>query len=216
MSKPLSDESVLGLQRLYAAAGFMPGALDGIWGPKTEAASREWDAEYRRIRDARGELDSRSERCIVTLLPVFQDPLREFLAGLDYPELLKGGKVKVLSGTRSYKEQDALFTKGRSKPGKPVTNARGGYSNHNFGIACDLGFFDKLGAYITEKHPDFAVYAEAGKVAASAVHLTWGGTWKSFQDLPHYQLNTSLELEDLRTRFEAGVPLRVDRRGRAL
>ena len=49
--------------------------------------------------------------------------------------------VKVISGHRTWEEQDALYAKGRTKPGKRVTNARGGYSNHNFGTAVDFAVF---------------------------------------------------------------------------
>jgi len=35
-----------------------------------------------------------------------------------------------------------LYAQGRTKPGNKVTNARGGYSNHNFGIAFDIGVFE--------------------------------------------------------------------------
>jgi hypothetical protein len=42
---------------------------------------------------------------------------------------------------RSFAEQDALYAQGRTKPGKIVTKARGGFSNHNFGVAFDIGVF---------------------------------------------------------------------------
>ncbi len=49
--------------------------------------------------------------------------------------------INIISGLRSYEEQDALYAQGRTAPGNKVTNARGGYSNHNFGIAFDIGVF---------------------------------------------------------------------------
>ena len=39
---------------------------------------------------------------------------------------------------RTFAEQDALFAQGRSKPGKIVTNAKGGMSYHNYGLAIDI------------------------------------------------------------------------------
>ncbi len=36
---------------------------------------------------------------------------------------------------RTYKEQNDLYALGRTKPGKKVTNAPGGRSYHNFGLA---------------------------------------------------------------------------------
>jgi peptidoglycan LD-endopeptidase CwlK len=43
-----------------------------------------------------------------------------------------------VQGYRSIAEQNELYAQGRKKPGKIVTNARGGYSYHNFGLAFDI------------------------------------------------------------------------------
>jgi hypothetical protein len=56
----------------------------------------------------------------------------------------QGVYIRVVSGLRSYEEQDQLFfschhpdgTRDFTKPWK--TNARGGWSNHNFGMAVDV------------------------------------------------------------------------------
>jgi len=39
---------------------------------------------------------------------------------------------------RTDKEQDALFAIGRTIKGKKVTNAKGGRSYHNYGLALDI------------------------------------------------------------------------------
>jgi len=44
--------------------------------------------------------------------------------------------IRVVQGYRTFAEQEALYAQGRSKPGPIVTNARGGWSNHNYGLAC--------------------------------------------------------------------------------
>ena len=53
--------------------------------------------------------------------------------------------LRITSGFRSYSEQDQLYAKGRTVPndagrlpGATVTNARGGRSVHNFGLAIDV------------------------------------------------------------------------------
>lgn len=48
--------------------------------------------------------------------------------------------VAPQGGFRSVKDQDDLYAKGRSRRGTKVTNAKGGESYHNYGIAipCDL------------------------------------------------------------------------------
>lgn len=43
------------------------------------------------------------------------------------------------NGFRSFAEQDKLYAQGRTNKSKPiVTNARGGYSAHNYGLAIDF------------------------------------------------------------------------------
>ena len=93
-----------------------------------------------------------------------------------------GISIKVISGTRTYEEQDALYAQGRTKPGRIVTNARGGYSNHNFGVAFDIGVFEG-GRYLDES-PAYKAVGALGK----QLGLEWGGDWKNIQDEPHFEL----------------------------
>lgn len=44
----------------------------------------------------------------------------------------------IAQGRRTIAEQDGLYAKGRSVPGNIVTNAPGGSSAHNFGLAADI------------------------------------------------------------------------------
>ena len=89
-------------------------------------------------------------------------------------------QVLVLLGT--YDEQNALYDQGRGTSGKVVTNARGGYSNHNFGIAFDIGVWEG-GKYVD----DSPKYKAVGALGME-LGLDWGGNWKSIQDEPHFQL----------------------------
>lgn len=50
----------------------------------------------------------------------------------------KGILFRIVQGFRSIAEQDTLYAQGRTTPGKIVTNARGGQSFHNFGLAIDF------------------------------------------------------------------------------
>ena len=90
-------------------------------------------------------MDDRSERSIATLLPKIQPYARALVT----KAAANGITIKVISGLRTYEEQNDLDAQGRTKPGKIVTNARGGYSNHNFGIAFDIGVFEG-GSYLDE------------------------------------------------------------------
>jgi len=99
-----------------------------------------------------------------------------------------GLDVRVVQGLRTYEEQNALFAQGRSRKGPKVTKARGGQSNHNFGLAVDLCPFDD-GAADWDNDRAFTLIGAAGK----AQGLEWGGDWSSFPDRPHLQLRTGLK-----------------------
>lgn len=201
MSAPLFSDDILHSQRLYACAGFYRGDLDGEWGPKTDAAAAQWDAEVLRKQARYGRLDNRTESSLATLLPSAHDRLRGLLTVLREGNL----DARAISGTRTYAEQDALYVIGRmgGTPGHgTVTNARAGQSLHNFGIAIDIGLFDAQGRYLA----DSPLYDKAGKLAAQCPGIEWGGNWVTFQDRPHYQVATRLTLAQVRASFEAGKP----------
>lgn len=152
------------------------------------------------------ELDDRSERNIGTLNKNAQEWAREFMRRVLAADVLPDGwTVKIISGNRTYAEQEALWSKGRTAPGPKVTNARGGQSNHNFGIAWDIGLFDAKGTY--NPPGNLGVYRAIGKIG-KALGLTWGGDWRGMVDLPHFEVKTPFTLEQKRA-FMArigGVP----------
>lgn len=91
---------------------------------------------------------------------------------------------------RTIKEQDELYQIGRTKPGKIVTNAKGGQSYHNFGLAIDLVLIidgkdaswdittDFDGDRISDWLECVSIFKKYG--------YEWGGEWK-FKDAPHFQ-----------------------------
>jgi len=104
----------------------------------------------------------------------------------------------ISHGYRSPEEQHDLYQKGRSKPGHIITY-KDGYtmpSKHNMNPAEAFDIYayiqgkanyDKkvlleIGLHIMEIAEELY---EAGKVGSQ---LTWGGYWKKFQDMPHYQI----------------------------
>lgn len=93
-----------------------------------------------------------------------------------------GMDVRVVQGLRTFAEQDALYAQGRTRPGKRVTNARGGQSNHNYGFACDLAPFKDGKPNWNDINGFKTIGREAKKLG-----LEWGGDWK-FTDMPHVQL----------------------------
>lgn len=122
--------------------------------------------------------DPRSEKAIATL----HERVRPYARALVHAARAQGITIKVTSGLRTYAEQDALFAQGRTGPGKIVTGARGGYSNHNFGTAFDVTIFK--GAEPVWESPAYKAVGALGR----GLGLEWGGDWKSLVDEPHFQL----------------------------
>lgn len=195
MSMQLFHQDILFLQRLLRSAGFYQGKLDGIYGPKTSKAEEEFIFRTSTIEAGIGVLPNvASETAIYSLHPEAQRAARKL-----YRECRKRSiSIRIISGTRSYREQDNLYAIGRSIKGTKVTNAKGGQSNHNFGIAFDIGVFEE-GKYLVES-PLYNTVGEIGK----GLGLEWGGDWKTIKDRPHFQLKTGLGVSEVRRRFEAG------------
>jgi peptidoglycan L-alanyl-D-glutamate endopeptidase CwlK len=122
-------------------------------------------------------VDDRSEKVIVALLPQVQPYARALVK----KAAQHGITIKVIGSLRTYEEQNELFAQGRTKPGRIVTNASGGFSNHNLGIAFD-GVFE--GANYLGESPKY----KAVGVLGMDLGLEWGGNWKMFLDEPHFQL----------------------------
>lgn len=97
----------------------------------------------------------------------------------------KGIYLIITEGFRTKKYQDELYEKGRTKPGKIITNAKGSTysSQHMWGIAFDIAINDKNLVYDTKTIKKVAKIAKSKKVG-----LGWGGDWKSFKDMPHFYL----------------------------
>lgn len=154
-------------------------------------------------------IDARSAKNIATLHPRVQPIFKSIvLAGKRIAKELGAGDYQMIGGTRTYAEQNDLWAKGRTTPGPRVTNAKGGYSNHNFGIAGDFGAFSKEGTYLGESAP--ALEDKIHRAVAAWVKETypgeieWGGDWTSFKDYPHFQYDTGLSLAQMRERVAAG------------
>lgn len=179
-------------QRLLRMAGYYSGRTDGIVGPLTRAAEAKWIAEARTVREKYGTFDERSERNIATLLPKAQEVARRWLKAATARARELGVEVRIIDANRTYAEQDKLFSK-RPK----VTNARGGQSWHNFGLAFDFGVFKGSSYLGNSPH-----YKTLGALAKDIPNTTWGGTWTKLVDEPHIQLNQFSSTSAARAAFE--------------
>lgn len=130
-----------------------------------------------------------NERDIKWLKPRVQTLANAFIAECE----LRGIDILITSTYRDCDTQDALYAQGRTKPGKIVTNAKGGYSFHNFAVAFDF-------VPMVSGKPawnDTALFKKCGEIAES-VGLEWAGRWKKFPEMAHCQYTGGLTLADFR------------------
>ena len=115
----------------------------------------------------------------------------------------------IVSTLRTFAEQDELYAQGRTKPGKRVTNAKGGQSLHNYGVAIDFALiidgktasWEDLKDFDGDRKADWmeivGVFEQAG--------WEWGGRWKSFTDKPHLQKTFGNDWRTLLKRKQEGL-----------
>lgn len=189
-------------QRLLSSCGLYSDKLDGLYGNNTRKAEDAFNKLFVKYAEQYGYFDQRTEANIATLLPKTQIAARKAMIAI---KALGGGlTVQILSGTRTYVEQTAIYAQGRSKPGKIVTNAKAGQSNHNFGIAFDIGIFKGKTYYTGATAAQTKSYIDVSKLIKPC-GLLWGGDWKN-PDYPHYELKTGMSVTQVRNLLETGKP----------
>ena len=149
---------------------------------------------------------------IALLHPKVREEARAIYA--EICDALKGRAMCRFAFTlRTIAEQDALYAQGRTRPGKRVTNARGGMSFHNYGLAIDIVLIqdtDGNGTYdraVWDTSTDFDGDGRADWMQAVAIFKaygwTWGGDWR-FVDPPHFEKTFGHSVRDLLALHRAG------------
>lgn len=110
-----------------------------------------------------------------------------------------GTKIRIVQGLRTIEEQDALYAKGRTTPGPRVTNARGGKSYHNYGLAIDYVIME--GTAINWNHPRNKEVVAAFKSKG----WKWGGDFKSIVDKPHFEKSFGYTVSQLYAKYLKGA-----------
>lgn len=124
-------------------------------------------------------------------------------------------RIRVAQGLRTIAEQNALYAKGRTTPGPKVTNARGGSSYHNYGLAIDFcllydknndGNFEEL-SWDIAKDFDRDGVADWSEVVRQFENLgwEWGGKFRTFKDYPHVQRTFGYSPSKLKAKHDAGI-----------
>jgi len=133
--------------------------------------------------------DPRSNREIQHLDPRVQLPAANFINRVN-AEL--GQRITILQGFRSIQTQNTFYAQGRTAPGPIITNARGGQSYHNYGLAVDVYMVNRNG------NIDFnAVVPPAVIEIARQEGFEWGGNWRRFRDNPHFQMTFGQTVQQL-------------------
>ena len=144
--------------------------------------------------------DKASDNRIASLHPYVQNQMKAFVLKA---KLRFDVDLRVVQGYRTYEEQDKLYAQGRTAPGSIVTKARGGFSNHNFGLAVDVVPFEN--GKLNWETKNYPLIGTIGK----SVGLEWGGDWKSIVDRPHFQNMFGYSLKQLRNlpKDNKGLPI---------
>jgi len=151
-------------------------------------------------------MDPNSEQRLSEVSPTLAAKVRAAAVAL----AAKGIEVRVVQGLRTAQQQAALFAQGRTAPGKVVTNARAGWSSHNFGLAVDA-VPGVAGAPIwTPQWSAQAAEFQAMVREMKRQGLAWGGDWVAIKgDFDHFYLATSpaTPTDAMRADLATGLPL---------
>lgn len=99
---------------------------------------------------------------------------------------------------RSFERSNELYAQGRTKPGKIVSNAKGGQSIHNYSLALDFVILvnGKMHWDVDENWLKVVkCFKEEG--------WEWGGDWRSLKDYPHFQKTRGLSLKQIQTKYNS-------------
>lgn len=103
-----------------------------------------------------------------------------------------GIDLLIFSTYRDAESQAALYAQGRSKPGRIVTNAKGGDSYHNWRVAFDVvPLVNGKAMWDGPWEPIAAIGRSLG--------FEYGGDWVTFKDADHFQLTGGLSIDDFRS-----------------
>jgi len=109
-----------------------------------------------------------------------------------------GIPIRITNTLRTHEEQASLYAQGRTAPGPIVTQAKPGYSYHNYGLAFDFvilaGTVPTYSDRVDWNKNEYWDYKEVGEIGKS-LGLNWGGDWG--WDAAHFEMRV-LPLRELR------------------
>lgn len=93
--------------------------------------------------------------------------------------------LRVSQGLRTWDQQDLLYAQGRTDGGKIVTNAKGGYSMHNFGLAVDIVPGNASFPKFTPDWEGMDYRWQQVLLLGKTCKLAEGAEWRTYPDRPH-------------------------------
>ena len=140
---------------------------------------------------------------IKLLHPNYREQIRLWYLEIN-KKLPKGVRLRFTHTYRSIEEQNKLYNQ-RPK----VTNAKGGQSIHNYGLAFDIVIlFDKdnNGTFETASFKVDKYWLQVAEFFKSK-GFVWGGDWQTFKDYPHFEVKgyTWQQLQGKKTFIDGGI-----------
>lgn len=135
--------------------------------------------------------DAGTDAEIALLHPAIRNKARKFI---NQAEKELGIRLQIISGLRTILEQNNLYKQGRTTAGEIVTNARGGESYHNYGLAFDV---QPVG-YVSSQ-----LWEQIG-VLGESLGFRWGGRFISLVDKPHFEYDQDAHHTELLVRVGRG------------
>lgn len=149
-------------------------------------------------------MDKSTENKIALLHPKVKDEVIKIINEAN-ALLTQHSQIRIVQGLRTIDEQNTLYAQGRTTPGPKVTNAKGGRSFHNYGLAVDFCLlidgkeisWDMAKDYDQDKKADWTEVVEVFKKYG----WEWGGNWKT-KDNPHFQKTFNLSWQELLKKYQ--------------
>lgn len=135
-------------------------------------------------------IDKPSQDRIALLHPKIREEVASIIREANIA-LTGRASVRISQGLRTISEQNALYAQGRTdKTKKIVTNAKGGSSYHNYGLAIDIVLIldGKTASWDDKTDFDGDKVSDWMEVVAifKKYGYAWGGEWR-FKDSPHFE-----------------------------
>lgn len=126
--------------------------------------------------------NAKTREIITNLHPAYRQKFAEFLSKIE-TEL--GLTALATSGYRSVEEQKVVYAQNPS-------NAKPGYSYHNYGLALDINIKDSSGKIILMKSSSNDNWRKSGVPAlAEKLGLIWKGDFGSYHDPIHFYIDAN-------------------------